>query len=58
MEELLESTRAHGEHPGTLQLIIERQAYLIAAELEWLDTVIARLRNAHDETGVQGGNEV
>jgi len=58
MEELLESTRAHGEHPGTLQLIIERQVYLIAAELEWLDTVIARLRNAHDETGVQGGNEV
>jgi DNA-binding PadR family transcriptional regulator len=56
MEALLESTRAHGEHPGSLQLMLERQVHLLAAELEWLDTVIARLRNAQDETGVQGGN--
>jgi DNA-binding PadR family transcriptional regulator len=57
MEELLESTRAHGEHPGSLQLMLERQVHLLAAEVEWLDTVIARLRKAQDETGVQGGNE-
>jgi DNA-binding PadR family transcriptional regulator len=57
MEGLLESTRAYGEHPGSLQLMLERQGHLLAAELEWLDTVIARLRNAQDETGVQGGNE-
>jgi len=57
MEALLESTRAHGEHPGSLQLMLERQVHLLIAELEWLDTVIARLRNAQDETGVQGGNE-
>jgi hypothetical protein len=56
MEALLESTRAHGEHPGSLQLMLERQVHLLAAELEWLDTVIARLRKAQDETGVQGGN--
>jgi hypothetical protein len=31
--------------------------HLLVAELEWLDTVIARLRKAQDETGVQGGNE-
>jgi len=52
MEELLESTRAHGEHPGSLQLMLERQVYLLAAELEWLGTVIARLQNAHDATSV------
>jgi DNA-binding PadR family transcriptional regulator len=56
MEELLESTRAHGEHPGSLQLMLERQVHLLTAEFEWLDTVIARLRKAQDETGVQGGN--
>jgi len=52
MEELLESTQAHGEHPGSLQLMLERQVYLLAAELEWLGTVIARLQNAHDATSV------
>ena len=57
MEELLESTRAYGEHPGSLQLMLERQGHLLAAELEWLDSVIARPRNAQDEKGVQGGNE-
>jgi DNA-binding PadR family transcriptional regulator len=52
MEELLESTQAHGEHPGSLQLMLERQVYLLAAELEWLGTVIARLQDAHDATSV------
>jgi hypothetical protein len=52
MEKLLESTRAHGEHPGSLQLMLERQVYLLAAELEWLGTVIARLQDAHDATSV------
>jgi DNA-binding PadR family transcriptional regulator len=56
MEELLESTRAHDQHPGSLQLMLERQVHLLAAELEWLDTVVARLQNAKNETGVQGGN--
>jgi DNA-binding PadR family transcriptional regulator len=57
MEELLESTRAHGEHPGSLQLILERQVHLLAAELDWLDTVIARLQKAQGRADVQGGNE-
>jgi DNA-binding PadR family transcriptional regulator len=57
MEELLESTRAHGEHPGSLRLMLEHQVHLLAAELEWLDTVMARLRKAQGGTCVQGGNE-
>jgi len=57
MQDLVDSTRAHGEHPGSMQLILERQVHLLGAEWEWLDTVIARLRNAQDGTGVQGGNE-
>jgi DNA-binding PadR family transcriptional regulator len=52
MEELLESTQTHGEHPGSLQLMLEHQVHLLAAELEWLDTVIALLRNAQDDTSV------
>ena len=55
MEELLESTRAHGEHPGSLQLMLERQVHLLAAELDWLDTVIARQHDAQDQTNMQGG---
>ena len=57
MEELLESTRGHGEHPGSLQLMLERQVQLLAAELEWLDTVMARLQKAQGEADVHGGNE-
>jgi DNA-binding PadR family transcriptional regulator len=56
LEELLDSTRAHGEHPGSLQLMLEHQMHVLAAELEWLNTVIARLQNAQDETSVKGGN--
>jgi len=52
MEEFLESTRAHGEHPGSLQLMLEHQVHLLSAELEWVDTVIARLQDAQDETSV------
>ena len=55
MEELLESTRAHGEHPGSLQLMLERQVHLLAAELEWLDTVIERLQSIQDDTSAPGG---
>jgi DNA-binding PadR family transcriptional regulator len=55
MEELLESTRAHGEHPGSLQLMLERQVHLLAAELDWLDTVNARQHDAQDQTNMQGG---
>ena len=50
MEALLDSTRAHGEHPGSLQLVLERQVHLLAAELAWLDMVIARLKSIQDET--------
>ena len=49
IEGLLRSTRAHCEHPGSLQLMLEHQAYLLAAELEWLDTVMARIRSTLDE---------
>jgi DNA-binding PadR family transcriptional regulator len=52
MEELLESTRAHCEHPGSLQLMLEHQVHQLAAELDWLDTVIARLQITQDETRV------
>lgn len=52
MEELLESTGAHGEHPGSLQLVLERQIHLLVAEIEWLNTVIARLQRTQDETSV------
>jgi DNA-binding PadR family transcriptional regulator len=57
MDELLESTRAHGEHPGSLQLMLERQVHLLAAESEWLQSIVAHLQEAKDETGGQGGNE-
>jgi hypothetical protein len=40
-----------------MQLMLDRQVHLLAAEMEWLDAVIAKVRDAHDETGVQGGNE-
>jgi len=56
MEELSDSTGAHGEHPGSLQLILERQMHLLAAELEWLDTVIAQLESIQDETSALGGS--
>jgi DNA-binding PadR family transcriptional regulator len=52
IEQLLESTRAQGEHPGSLQLMLERQVHLLATELDWLESVIARLQKAQDETGV------
>mgnify|MGYP001097682235 CR=1 FL=1 len=57
MEELFDSTRAHGEHPGSLQLVLERQVQLLAAELEWLDTVIARLKSIQDETSPPRGGQ-
>ena len=57
MKELLQSAQAQGEHPGSLQLMLERQVHLLAAESEWLDTVIARLQKSQCETGAQGGDE-
>ena len=56
MEELLEATRAHCEHSGSLQLMLEHQVHLLAAELDWLDSVIARVRTTLDEANVEGGN--
>ena len=59
MEELLESMRAHrerSEHPGSLQLMLEHQEHQLAAELDWLNTVIARIQITQDETRVEGGN--
>ena len=55
MEELLESTRAHCEHPGSLQLMLEHQVHVFAAELDWLDTVITRTQISLDEANVEGG---
>jgi DNA-binding PadR family transcriptional regulator len=49
MEELIESTRAHGEHPGSLQLMLERQVHLLVAELQWLESIIAPLQEGEDE---------
>jgi len=57
MEELSDATRAHGEHPGSLQLILERQVHLLAAELDWLDTVIARLEGIQDEASAPAGSK-
>ena len=56
IEELLESARAYCEHPGSLQLMLEHQVHQLAAELDWLDTVIARIQITQDETSVEGGN--
>ncbi|MGD9029977.1 MAG: PadR family transcriptional regulator [Anaerolineae bacterium] len=56
MEELIDATRAHGDHPGSLQLMLDRQMHLLAAELEWLDHVIAQLQTGRDKTTVQGGH--
>ncbi len=56
MEGFLESMHARGEHPGSLQLMLEHQVHLLAAELEWLDTVIARIQTAQDEQKTEGGN--
>ena len=57
IEELLQSTRAHCEHPGSMQLMLEHQVHQLAAELDWLNTVIARIQIALDEANVEGGNE-
>jgi hypothetical protein len=54
-EAVLGSTRAQCEHPGSLQLMLEYQRHLLAAELEWLDGVISRLQEAEYVTGRQGG---
>jgi hypothetical protein len=35
--------------------MLERQVHLLAAELDWLDTVIARQHDAQDQTNMQGG---
>jgi len=54
MEELLESLGAHGVHRGSLQLMLEHQMHLLAAELDWLSTLITRLQTAQDQTPVEG----
>jgi len=56
LEELLESARTHCEHPGSMQLMLEHQVHQRAAELDWLNTVIARIQITQDETRVEGGN--
>jgi DNA-binding PadR family transcriptional regulator len=56
MEELLSSTRGHCQHPGGLQLMLEHRVHLLAAELGWLEHVIARLQKAQDETCVLRGD--
>ena len=56
MADILESTREHGEHPGSLQLMLDHQVHLLAAELDWLDTVIARIQKIEDSARVEGGD--
>lgn len=56
MEHNLESMRAYGSHHGSLQLMLEHQAHLLAAELGWLDTVITRIQMTLDEGNAEGGN--
>jgi len=57
MEETLESMRTLGEHPGSLQLMLEHQTHQLIAELDWLDTIIARIQEAHDKMNMEGGNK-
>jgi DNA-binding PadR family transcriptional regulator len=56
IEELLEATRGHGEHPGSLQLMLEHQVHLLVAELGWLESIIERLQEAGNQSGAHGGN--
>ena len=56
MESFLESIRAHGEHPGSMQLMLEYQVHLLTAELEWLDVVVARIEATKAEPEAGGGN--
>ncbi len=52
IETLLETMPAFdGHHPGSLGLMMDHQRHHLAAELAWLDGIIARLRTkatAHD----------
>jgi DNA-binding PadR family transcriptional regulator len=50
IEDLLDSSRSQGEHPGSLNLVLEHEVHLLAAELAWLDTVIERYRTSQDGT--------
>lgn len=52
MEETLEVLRAHCRHPGSMQLMMEHQAHQLAAELDWLNTVIARIQENQDDKSV------
>jgi hypothetical protein len=54
--ELLAATRAHGEHPGSMQLMLDHQVHLLTAELDWLDAVIARMQTTQDENNREGGD--
>ncbi len=49
IKQRIESTRAYGEHPGSLHLMLDRQAHLLAAELDWLETLMAGLQEAEDK---------
>jgi DNA-binding PadR family transcriptional regulator len=51
--DLIKSLRGHGEHPGSLQLMIDLQVHLLSAELDWLDSVIADLKKTEDREQVE-----
>ena len=40
----LEETRQAPEHAGSLQLLVDHQILHLEAELDWLDTVIAKFK--------------
>lgn len=51
VKDLLESLRQYERHPGSLQLIIDHQACLLAAEQDWLDGLIAQCDGALPREG-------
>ena len=51
IEHLLQTVRADDRHPGGFQLVLDHQARHLAAELEWLDQVIAQLESDSHSSG-------
>ena len=51
VRDLLESMQQYDRHPGSLQLTIDHQACLLAAEQDWLDGLIAQRDGAQPREG-------
>ena len=48
IEDRLQAVRASDRHHGSFQLVIDHQAHHLAAELAWLEQVIARLESGRE----------